>query len=414
LSGIKANRCKAQMNDGLFHPRSRHYGWLNEPVLIMFSITDEFEWETCPRLGRSDDGMMRASAPRRVDQAFGLLGFYAVGALAFAADTAVPGTERAALVVNHHEVSREEFRWFMEQERPRVIQHFGTKYQLEYGSNFWTRALDGSTPRAALKQDTVARVVKEKVEQALFQELGLVKDIRYSAFLDDLEQFNRRREQDVRDGRVVYGPVRYSPLQYYGHWKASMQLQAKELLAARRLDVTQGKLKAFYDQNRELFKTARTWTLVIVSLRRNPTSTTEKSLEEFESAAQEIARRMKSGEDAEQTAAEVAAKQDMTMTRRRLEKLTEDRMSELFPEEALLKPALALVPGEWMVTPASASGVQVVRCVARDPGGDAPYDQVEQVVRFKYLDREYNRLLEKAAATAKPQVNDAVIDDLLP
>jgi hypothetical protein len=285
---------------------------------------------------------------------------------------------------------------------------------LEYGSNFWTRALDGSTPRAALKQDTVARVVKEKVEQALFQELGLVKDIRYSAFLDDLEQLNRRREQDVRDGRVVYGPVRYSPLQYYGHWKASMQLQAKELLAARRLDVTQGKLKAFYDQNRELFKTARTWTLVIVSLRRNPTSTTEKSLEEFESAAQEIARRMKSGEDAEQTAAEVAAKQDMTMTRRRLEKLTEDRMSELFPEEALLKPALALVPGEWMVTPASASGVQVVRCVARDPGGDAPYDQVEQVVRFKYLDREYNRLLEKAAATAKPQVNDAVIDDLLP
>jgi hypothetical protein len=66
---------------------------------------------------------MRTPAPSCLEQGLVILGFFAIGALAPAAKTAKPGTERTALVVNHHEVSREEFGWFMEQERAIRLLH---------------------------------------------------------------------------------------------------------------------------------------------------------------------------------------------------------------------------------------------------------------------------------------------------
>ena len=83
---------------------------------------------------------------------------------------------------------------------------------------------------AKTKRQAIIAALEELVHrknlEALRRELGTF-DLALS--LDDLEKLNRQREQAAREGRVVYGPVRYSQLQYYGHWKASLQVQAKEL-----------------------------------------------------------------------------------------------------------------------------------------------------------------------------------------
>jgi hypothetical protein len=168
----------------------------------------------------------------------------------------IQSDNRMAMTVGHHEVTAAEFAWFMDQERPGVIRYFTTAYDLQLGTNFWRRDLQGNTPRALLKTNTVALVAKEKTEQALFLELGLVTNIRYSAFLKGLEQTNDEREQKVRRGDVVYGPVRYSAFQYYSHWKATLRMEAKEKLAESRFNLTDESLRAFWQKEQTRFKSA--------------------------------------------------------------------------------------------------------------------------------------------------------------
>jgi len=134
------------------------------------------------------------------------------------------------LTVNGEGVTQEEYCWFMQQERAAVFRHVNAAYDLDPDRNFWDQDCDGITPRDMLLNSTTERVVREKVEQALFKEFGLVEDIRHAAFLAHLEQLNQQRQKAVDEGQVIYGPVQYTPLQYYGHWKATMQLRAKEKL----------------------------------------------------------------------------------------------------------------------------------------------------------------------------------------
>ncbi len=143
------------------------------------------------------------------------------------------------LTINKYPVGREEFNWFMQQERAGVFQYVKSKYGLDYGKDFWDKPCDGTTPKALLQKQTIEKIVSEKVQQLLFKELGLIQDVNYTAFCENLEKLNKEREEAVRQGRVIYGPVRYTQLQYYGHWMATMQIQAKEILAKRQFDANE-------------------------------------------------------------------------------------------------------------------------------------------------------------------------------
>ncbi len=143
------------------------------------------------------------------------------------------------LTVNNYPVGREEFVWFMEQQRAGVFQYVKTKCDLDYGKDFWDKPCDGNTPRMLLQKRTIEKIVSEKVQQILFKELGLISDISYSSFLVNLERLNQEREKAVQNKQVIYGPVRYTQLQYYGHWMTTMQIQAKEILAKRQFDANE-------------------------------------------------------------------------------------------------------------------------------------------------------------------------------
>ena len=156
--------------------------------------------------------------------------------------------EQPVLTVNQHAVSRDEFRWFMEQERAPVFQYFKTHYNLEDGKDFWTHPCDGTSPREMLRTNTLSRIAREKSEQILFLELGLVQEIRYSSFVEDLNKLNQAREQSAKEGKTIYGPVRYTQSQFYGHWKANLQIQAMEKLGLRRAGATGKETSAAYER----------------------------------------------------------------------------------------------------------------------------------------------------------------------
>jgi hypothetical protein len=356
---------------------------------------------------------MRTSVLSQLHQGFALLSLLTSGARAFAADLAAPGTEQAALVINHQEVGQEEFRWFMEQQRAGVVASFKVQHNLEYGPDYWTREVGGTTPKAALQKRTIERLIGEKVEQMLFQELGLVQDIHYAAFLEQLKTFNREREQAAKQGKVVYGPIRFTQLQFYGHWKATLRARATEKLAQTQWPATEECLKRFYDDNRAPFRAPASFTLEVMTIQASPKPAAGDRADSVQATARKILAQLKAGAALPGLLKDPGESAAVKVSSRRLEEINADRMSELFPDEEQLKAVLALAPGEAALLTDSETQARVIRCVGKVPGKDRPYEAVQRQVKERWLGQQYDRHLEDLAGKAQIRINQEVIDALL-
>jgi hypothetical protein len=334
--------------------------------------------------------------------------------LAFAAGTGAQGAEAVPLTVNQREVSRAEFRWFMEQERARVFAYFKEQHHVEDGKGFWTQKTGGTTPSAMLQSNTVARIVRERTEHNLFQELGLLQDVSFAAFVTELEKRNQEREQAARQGRTVYGPVRYSALQYYEHRKATLRAQAMEILGQKRWSPSEDELKSYYDRHLSQFRSSATYTVEVVTIEADPETSAGTNAASVRAAADEVQAKLNAGIAWPTLLKEPPREGSVKVSGQRFEQLNVDRLGELFPDAQQLKAVEALLPGQTTLLADSGVRVRVVRCFSRTPGADRPYDAVRRQVKDLWLGQRYQQHLEGLAAQAQVKLDQEVIDQLLP
>ena len=316
------------------------------------------------------------------------------------------------LSVNGHPVDREEFGWFTQRERAAVFQFVNTTYHLQPGKDFWDQACDGTTPKQILHEKTTEKIVREKVQQILFKELGLIQDIRFTAFLENLKKLNQERQVAVEQGRVVYGPVQYTPLQYYGHWMATMQIQAKDKLRKEQFDVTEPKIRDWYRRNKEPFKTAQSSTLEPIVIRSGQTADSQDSRDPLESLADEIVLKVQRGQTLESAALEYTERKDVAILFRRYEQMSDDRMGELFPDGDQLKQTGSLVPGQTIQLARATNEIWLVKCISITASDYLPYEQIRSRVVDRWIDTEYDRLIETRIKNAQIEINRKVLDNI--
>lgn len=322
--------------------------------------------------------------------------------------------ETVPLLVDNQAVSSEEFRWFMEQERAGVFREVQKKCKIDYGKDFWNHECVGTTPKAMLLKKTIDRIARDKVQQLLFKELGLTQDIRYSSFLENLEKLNSSRELAARQGQVLYGPVRYTPLQYYGHQMATLQIQAKEKLSLERFGVTDEKLRAFYEASKnQAFRTLPNSTLEIVTVRGTQRPVLGTLSANMESTISEILSEMHASHDFDSIRRHFAGRSEPELSFERFDEVNDDRSGELFPNDDAVRRVRELAAGESARITVSDSEVMVVRCVSRSSGHYIPYDENRDLVKARYLDQAYEKLVEKMVADADVRVNHELLDSIV-
>jgi hypothetical protein len=321
--------------------------------------------------------------------------------------------ESPALMVNEHAVSPAEIRWFGEQERSRVFEYFKTRHHLEDGKDFWDHAAGGITPRAMLRSNTVARVVREKVEQSLFQKLGLVPEIGYDAFLAQFERTNLEREKAARQGQAVFGPVRYTQLQFYEHWKATLRVQAEAKLAEQRWRPTQSELQTFYEQHRNLFRAPPSFTLEVITVEASGKSTAEAPAAAVQATASNVLAKCTAKSSFREWLTEQPPGGPVSVSPQRFENLNADRLAELFPHDPQLSAVQALASGEALALTDSEAQVRVVRCVGKVDAGQRPYEAVQGQVRARWLARRYDEHLTRLVGEARVRANPEAIEALL-
>ncbi len=294
-----------------------------------------------------------------------------------------PCADPVVLTVNQTPVTRDEFSFFMQPDR------------------------DGITPREQLLSKTVARVTREKVRQQLFQELGLMKATTFAEFLAQVESVNREREQAVNAGRIIYGPVRFTPLQFYGDWMAKLELQAQKQLATGRLAMTENELRIFYKMNQSIYRTTESSDWEIVTIQNANGLAFTNALVQM---ADRIFWRMKREANTDQICRESGRQAGVSVKIERSENLSSEHLDVLSADENNLAALSQLRPGYCLRLESKPGVIQLVRCVSRHASTVRPFEAVADLVQKKRLDQKYQALLDELARAAKVKTNPEVWD----
>ena len=166
---------------------------------------------------------------------------------------AAEARQTPVMTVGGYAVEDAKFRWCMDRQRAQVFRQFSAQGGLTYGETFWQTPCGETTPAQSLLDKTVAVLKRDKCEQLLFKELGLLDDVSWTAFLKRLEQGNAQRQETVRKGGIVYGPVSFTSQQFYDHTMARLRIQAQDRLALKEFDLSDKALRAWYDANQKRF-----------------------------------------------------------------------------------------------------------------------------------------------------------------
>ena len=276
-----------------------------------------------------------------------------------------------AMSVDGKEVTRDEFVWFAHQERTGVIQFFNQKYGGGVGAGFWARDFHGTTPRAELKRRTIARVTREKIQQALFAELCLVTNFTHATFLENLERMNHERSDAVRRGEVIYGPTTFAAEQFYRHWLASMQIHAKEILAQSRLAATEQQLKQYFVKNKKLFYAPARSSWEFTKVSKGQTNLTN-----------------------------------------RLADITDERFAECVGDEALVMELKSLRAGRILTEHLADGTTLIAKCVNRKPATRLLFEEAKPRVASRLLDERYEKLIAERTGRAEVRLKGQEMDGI--
>ena len=310
------------------------------------------------------------------------------------------------LTVNHTAVTREEFAFFMAQERSQAMSRSNKSlaaksFNESHARNGW---------KAFLQQKTIGRVAREKIRQQLFQELGLMDATGFGDFLKQLETVNHEREQAASSGQAVYGPVHFSPHQFYDDRMAKLELLAKQQLAAGKLAVTEAEAHSFYKKNLNLFRTTELsdWEILTVES-RSTNSTLADSLPQL---GDEVLFKMKRTTNSECLHQELLRQPDIRATWEKLLQLDNDRLGELCAKEEDFNRLVKLKVGRCVKIQVSPDKFQIFRCAARIAPGIRPFEEVSAAARNKVLDQKYAALLDGRCKAAEVITNHDLLNSI--
>lgn len=302
-------------------------------------------------------------------------------------------------------VHLDEFSWFMQQERAAVFRAVTADYPLDSEANFWDQDCDGMTPRKILLENTVAKVVREKCEQLLLKEWGLIDDIRYSVFIEYLKELNDQRQKAAEAGKVIFGPVQYSPRQYYSHWMATMQIKAKDKLRKEQPDQHEAQLRDYYNQKKQQYKRAAAWTLEILVVRNKEDASSQRI--GIESVAEDI---MLKGRQERALAAipmDYQGSKYPQVSFRRVEQMDVGRLGALFPEDHQ-SPA----PGRMVQFSMSKDEVWIVKYITFSPSDYLPYEQIRHRLESGFINEVYDRMIQQRIQDAHIEINHKAMDQI--
>jgi len=151
-------------------------------------------------------------------------------------------------VVAGEPVTRAEFSSRLKGHAAAAHAYFAQKYGAHDFPDFWTTSFEGRRPIDLAREKSLSELKRIKTIFGLAKKAGLVSDISYAGFLDELSRVNESREAAVAAGGIIYGPVHYGEDEYL--WKKLNDLETELYhIYAKKLSVNDS-IAFWYEQDK--------------------------------------------------------------------------------------------------------------------------------------------------------------------
>lgn len=140
------------------------------------------------------------------------------------------GDRKIVGYVNGEPVTKDEFTFFAQRNRHKVISKFRNEYKLNYHTGFWQDKSKGKTPGELLKEMTIESIVSSKVQYQLAKQYGIINDISFQSIRQYMESENKQRREALQKNIVLYGPEQYSLESYYEYLTSNMIIKLKDYM----------------------------------------------------------------------------------------------------------------------------------------------------------------------------------------
>jgi len=111
-----------------------------------------------------------------------------------------------------------------------VYQYFYNEYGVSDGKTFWSDTHGDENPFDYLNKLAIKTCAEIFVVRQLAKEMKILKDTRYSTFLDEFNRENKRREEAVAKNEVIFGPVRYREYDYFRYVLSNTVIEIKRIM----------------------------------------------------------------------------------------------------------------------------------------------------------------------------------------
>lgn len=132
--------------------------------------------------------------------------------------------------VNGEPVTQDEYTFFAQRNKHKVISKFRNEHKLDYHAGFWQDKSKGKTPGEVLNELTIESIVSSKIQFLLAKQYGIIKDISFLSIKQYLESENKQRREALLKHVVIYGPEQYSLESYYEYLTSNMIIKLKDYM----------------------------------------------------------------------------------------------------------------------------------------------------------------------------------------
>lgn len=298
-----------------------------------------------------------------------------------------------------------EFKQRINLSRSEVYSYFKNKYGVDDNPKFWTSTYSGEIPAQKVKEIALDKSKTIKVQQILAKKKGIKDDISYLTFLNDLETENANRAQAVKEGRVIYGPVKYDENAYFEDTFAKMIIELKEKLAEDGdIEVSDEDIKNYYEEMKDVLyaegASARVRRIIV------PYDSTNK--EEAHKKIQEINKKVSSGESFEKLAKEYNPDDDTKGSFGEQEFNDRSRRYESSFDEVVREKALKLKKDEVSDIIDNGNSYMIIKCIENKDKKYMDLEEVKDDARRKCIDRKYDEMVKKLSEDSKITINKKV------
>lgn len=307
--------------------------------------------------------------------------------------------------LNNEKIYEEEALLFLDSKKIEVFNELNIDGKYENNHEFWEMDFNGVTPLDIAREKALNEVIEIKVVQAIGIEKGFIEDGDFLNIKKEMKNENSKREKDVKNNEVIYGPKKFDIKQYYIYKLENLRNEIKRKIEGEEVDLSSEKIEEYYNEKKEEeYKLEDKIVIDVISINyiNEELKVTDENKSNALKEAEEVREGLINNKDIE------------TLIKPEFKTYTEtfDYSNKTESEKnkvEILEEAKRINIGEVSNIIDYNGSYNILICKEKSQQGYVPLENIEDQIRVKIVEDYYNKLVESKLKASEVKVEREIL-----